>query len=140
MKRATTKKQVCPTNLKIPNSLLNLVEIWGSNRLTSQNGTWTVQLPSDIKAGNYILRTELLALHLSGVAGIPLLAGGAQFYPTCFNIKIIGHGKAEPAGVLIPGAYAASDPGIGDSIYKDTIKYVRMIPAFTKAKLALIFT
>jgi len=38
---------------------------------------------------------------------------GAQFYPNCVQIEIVGNGTVElPSGVSFPGAYKYSDPGV----------------------------
>ncbi|KAF8242537.1 glycoside hydrolase, partial [Wilcoxina mikolae CBS 423.85] len=72
----------------------------------NKNTTWTVTIPSDIVAGNYLIRQELVSLHSADQAG------RAQFYPMCANLEISGTGTARPAGVRFPGAYKATDPGI----------------------------
>lgn len=38
---------------------------------------------------------------------------GAQFYPNCVQIEVVGNGTVElPAGVSFPGAYKFDDPGV----------------------------
>lgn len=38
---------------------------------------------------------------------------GAQFYPGCVQISVVGNGTVElPSGVSFPGAYKYSDPGV----------------------------
>jgi lytic cellulose monooxygenase (C1-hydroxylating) len=83
-----------------------------------------MQLPSDIKPGTYIFRTELLALH----GNAPMMAsgplGGPQFYPHCFNVEISGTGTETPEGVTIPGAYHQNDLSITLDVWakKDDFK------------------
>ncbi|QRV79245.1 glycoside hydrolase family 61 protein [Ceratobasidium sp. AG-Ba] len=80
---------------------------WGSDRLAAQGAKWDVKIPAGLAAGDYILRHEILGLHVAGTLG------GAQFYPSCTQIKISGSGtKALPTGIALPGAYKATDPGI----------------------------
>jgi hypothetical protein len=74
---------------------------WGNEQLLVNNFTDKFQLPSDIKPGLYVLRTELLALH--GNAWKKYGVGGPQFYMHCFNIDIKGSGTATPEGQTIPG-------------------------------------
>ncbi|KAI0310550.1 glycoside hydrolase, partial [Amylostereum chailletii] len=64
-------------------------------------------IPKNLKAGNYLLRSELIALHTAGSVG------GAEFYPGCVQLKVGGDatGTASPT-VSIPGLYSDSDPGI----------------------------
>jgi len=73
--------------------------------------SFSFQLPSDIKAGTYVLRTELIALHGNmKEQKNKNLKGEIQIYPHCFNIEIVGSGTATPEGVSFPGAYAADQP------------------------------
>lgn len=88
---------------------------WANDRLISNNNSWTVTIPSDIAPGYYILRHELLALHEG------FFQGGAQFYPSCTNLKITGSGSANPQGVSFPGAYSSSDSGIYFNIYNSNL-------------------
>lgn len=83
-----------------------------------------VTLPKNIAAGNYLIRHEIIALHL---ANKKFSGGkdtnGAEFYPSCSQLKITGNGTGVPKAdelVALPGAYKDTDPGIFDknvSIY-----------------------
>ena len=48
---------------------------WGSDLLAKQGATWTVTIPPTIIPGEYLLRHEILGLHVAGTRM------GAQFYP-----------------------------------------------------------
>jgi hypothetical protein len=101
----------------------NKAEEW-ANQIAVDNGNqYTVKIPSDIKSGPYVLRTELVALH-GNMANLNTTAlAGPQFYPYCFNVDIINGGAVMPEGVNIPGAYKANDYGLKFSpymTYKDT--------------------
>jgi cellulase len=84
---------------------------WANEDVLDNNRTDIVKIPSDIKPGMYIFRTELLALHGNNPM-LPASFGGPQFYTHCFNVEILGNGTAEPAGVLFPGAYQPNDAGV----------------------------
>lgn len=86
-------------------------------------GQIDVKIPSDIPAGDYLLRAEVIALHTAGSSG------GAQFYMTCYQITVEGGGSASPATVELPGAYAASDPGILVNIHAPLDGYTAPGPA-----------
>lgn len=93
--------------------LTNRPDRWGNQIASDHADSYTIQLPSDIKSGTYVLRTELIALHgnmkeLKSTA----LAGEVQVYPYCFNLDISGSGTVIPDGVTFPGAYKPSDPGV----------------------------
>lgn len=77
---------------------------WGSDYLATLGASWTVTIPAGLKSGEYLLRHEILGLHVAGTRM------GAQFYPACVQIKVGGTGiKALPAGVGLPGAYNPDD-------------------------------
>ena len=92
-------------------------DYWGTNDLNSCCGLMSVKIPEDIAPGDYLLRGEALALHSAGSTG------GGQFYMTCFQLKVTGSGTAVPEGVSLPGAYAASDPGILINIHATMTEY-----------------
>jgi hypothetical protein len=50
---------------------------WGVKDLNKCCGRMNVKIPSDIPAGDYLLRAEVIALHSAGGSG------GAQFYMSC---------------------------------------------------------
>jgi hypothetical protein len=85
-------------------------QLWANEEMIKNDRKNTLQLPSDIKPGMYVLRTELLALHYANRAQ-------PQFYPHCFNIYINGTGTATPPGVKFPGAYKISDPSLSTSLF-----------------------
>jgi cellulase len=87
-----------------------------ANQIAVENGNkYSVQLPSDIASGTYILRTELVALH-GNMANLNTTSlAGPQFYPYCFNVEITNGGSITPDGVTIPGAYKPTDYGIAFS-------------------------
>ena len=77
---------------------------WGSDYLAQHGASWNVTIPTNLAPGEYLLRHEILGLH---VAASRL---GAQFYPSCTQIKVSGSGtKNLPAGVALPGAYNPDD-------------------------------
>lgn len=89
-----------------------------TDTLISENFTSEVQIPSSLKAGNYVLRHEIIALH---AAGNP---NGAQAYPQCLNIKIGSGGSSGlSGGVPATSLYTASDPGILFSLYGSFSSY-----------------
>ncbi|KAL2144229.1 hypothetical protein VTI28DRAFT_9440 [Corynascus sepedonium] len=96
--------------------------IWATDQLRAAGGVWSVTIPASIKAGNYVLRNEILALHSA------YDVGGAQFYPQCANIKINGSGTATPSGVVGTSLYNENDPGVHYNIYNDESEPVYQLP------------
>ncbi|CAA7259330.1 unnamed protein product [Cyclocybe aegerita] len=82
--------------------------------LTSSNSVYTLRIPPKLKPGQYIIRHEIIALH--GAFEYP----GAQIYPSCIQVEVIGTGTAFPtAFVSFPGAYTKNTPGILFDVYTD---------------------
>lgn len=80
---------------------------WATDEIHQNNNTHPVKIPSSLKAGNYVLRTELIALHTAGTVG------GAQNYPQCFNLKVTGSGTTSlPAGMPATQFYKPESKGI----------------------------
>jgi len=85
---------------------------WCVDRLRANGGKLQVTIPTDIAPGNYLFRSELIALH----EGDRLY--GAQPYIGCAELTVGGSGTVDPPNkVSIPGVYSANDPGIRFDIY-----------------------
>lgn len=90
---------------------------WASDVLIADASTWLVQIPASLAPGNYVLRTEIIALHSAGSAN------GAQNYPQCFNLAVSGSGTLVPSGTPGTALYQATDPGVLYNIYVETESY-----------------
>ncbi|KAI0688486.1 glycosyl hydrolase family 61-domain-containing protein [Cerioporus squamosus] len=101
------------------------------------DGTWamqdlyegksaTVTLPPNIKAGEYLIRHELIALHTAATVG------GAEFYPACAQLSVGGSQTGTPnETVSFPGAYTDRDAGILIDAYDMTGDYPFPGPAIS---------
>ncbi len=77
---------------------------WASDLLREQGAKWSVTIPPKLAPGAYLLRHEILGLHVAEKRM------GAQFYPSCTQLKIVSGGdKTLPDGVALPGAYNPDD-------------------------------
>ncbi|KAI0659802.1 glycoside hydrolase family 61 protein [Cubamyces menziesii] len=92
-------------------------DYWGTEVLNDNCGHYTFKVPSDIAPGNYLIRAEVIALHVASSVG------GAQFYMSCYQVNVGGSGSANPPTVSFPGAYNAEDPGILINIYQQLSTY-----------------
>ncbi|KAK6193116.1 Transcription factor bye1 [Pestalotiopsis sp. IQ-011] len=93
-------------------------QTWASQVLINQAGKWTTKVPSSLKAGNYVFRHEIIALHGAGTLN------GAQNYPQCFNIAVTGSGSSSlPTGTLGVNLYKNTDPGIYFNPYVTITSY-----------------
>jgi hypothetical protein len=60
---------------------------------------WPVTIPSTLKPGNYLIRHEIISLHI---------ANKPQFYPQCAHLKVTGKGSSVPPNKFykkFPGVY-----------------------------------
>lgn len=94
---------------------------WGTEILNANCGKRAFVVPKSLAAGDYLVRSEAIALH----AG----AGNPQPYVTCFQVKVTGGGSANPAGVKFPGGYKKSDALFTKAIYDSNFQYVSPGPA-----------
>ncbi|KAF4620618.1 hypothetical protein D9613_000781 [Agrocybe pediades] len=90
---------------------------WATEVLNDNCGHFTFTVPKDLAPGNYLVRAEVIALHVASSVG------GAQFYMSCYQINVSGSGSTKPATVKFPGAYSATDPGILINIYEPLSTY-----------------
>ncbi|KAK0639518.1 glycoside hydrolase, partial [Cercophora newfieldiana] len=101
---------------------------WASHVMIRNNNSWSVRVPSGVKAGPYVLRHEAIALHFAKEKG------GAQHYPLCMNLWVTEGEKEEAGagagefrmdeGVSATGLYRAEDPGIWVDVFKAMTTYV----------------
>ncbi|KAF5357239.1 hypothetical protein D9756_006647 [Leucocoprinus leucothites] len=74
--------------------------------------SFTFKIPSSLPSGQYLIRTEQIALHSASSFG------GAQFYISCGQVEVTGGGNGTPGPlVAIPGVYTGNEPGILINIY-----------------------
>ncbi|KAL5325981.1 hypothetical protein ACEPPN_007118 [Leptodophora sp. 'Broadleaf-Isolate-01'] len=92
--------------------------MWGQRDFQHWDGTpdlWTESIPRGLKAGNYLIRHEIIALHI---------AHRPQFYPQCAHLVVGGKGKEVPGKEFltsIPGVWDMSQPEINLDIYTEDI-------------------
>ncbi|KAK4122215.1 lytic polysaccharide monooxygenase [Parathielavia appendiculata] len=86
---------------------------WASYLLRDQGAKWKVTIPPSLAPGEYLLRHEILGLHVAGTRM------GAQFYPSCTQIRVTQGGSTQlPSGIALPGAYNPDDPGILTHVWR----------------------
>ncbi|KAI0796822.1 glycoside hydrolase [Abortiporus biennis] len=90
---------------------------WATDVVNANGGKHSVIIPASLPAGQYLLRAEIIALHVA--ESYP----GAQFYIGCTQVNISGGGSANPPKIALPGAYQGSDPGITVNIYNNLQSY-----------------
>ncbi|KAJ2776983.1 hypothetical protein GGI15_004663 [Coemansia interrupta] len=90
---------------------------WCVDKIIASKGLLDITIPADIKQGNYLMRTEVIALHEADREYGTDENAGAELFPNCAQLYIIGTGTAEPTGVAIPGVYTTKDPGLLFDLY-----------------------
>ncbi|PVF97939.1 hypothetical protein CPB86DRAFT_395346 [Serendipita vermifera] len=108
---------------KVAQAGLLSTDYWGTDSLNKNCGKFTFTVPSCIPAGDYLIRAEVIALHVAGSVG------GAQLYMSCYTVKVTGGGSTSPSTVRFPGAYSAQDPGILFNLYGSYTSYTVPGPA-----------
>lgn len=81
---------------------------WANEIMGAANMSREFKLPTGLASGEYLLRSEMLALHGAQTVG------GAQFYIGCGQLKITGtgsKGSCTPT-IELPGAYNENDANI----------------------------
>jgi hypothetical protein len=83
---------------------------WAANVLIANEFSWVMKIPEVLAEGNYVLRHEIIALHVAEKLD------GAQAYPQCVNLRVArgmsGEEKKLDGGVLGRDLYGMKDEGI----------------------------
>ncbi|KDQ10136.1 glycoside hydrolase family 61 protein [Botryobasidium botryosum FD-172 SS1] len=85
---------------------------WASDTVNANGGKYSFKIPSNIAAGQYLLRGETIGLHVASTYPVSQI-----HIEPCVQLNITGGGSANPTGVSFPGAYKGTDPGITLNIY-----------------------
>ncbi|KAG9018600.1 hypothetical protein FRB90_011268 [Tulasnella sp. 427] len=100
---------------------------WFQDTILHKGKQYSVKIPSGVASGNYLMRHEIIALHLADSLK------GAEFYPSCSQWTIGGSSTGSPSvTAAFPGAYKATDPGIHINIWDKLGAYPFPGPAIAK--------
>jgi hypothetical protein len=86
--------------LEGPNLELGLWYQKWFQRWDGSPGLWPVTVPAGLRAGLYMIRHEILSVHVGG---------RPQFYPECAHLNVTGGGE-----LVVPGEYLKKFPGAYD--------------------------
>jgi cellulase len=83
---------------------------WATNELIANDFQWTIKIPQVVAAGYFVLRHEIIALHVAEEFN------GAQAYPQCMNLRIV-EAKSNTSyplndGITGSDLYGVDDKGI----------------------------
>ncbi|KAF2751515.1 lytic polysaccharide monooxygenase [Sporormia fimetaria CBS 119925] len=93
---------------------------WATSELVDRNGTWPIRIPEELAPGEYVVRHELIALHVAyeAIGKGPYAKVGAEFYPQCVSVLVGGSGgKMVTGGVPARDLYKGSEPGLAIDIH-----------------------
>jgi len=97
---------------------------WAVDALKLAGGKHDVALPSTLKAGKYLIRQEIIALHESETLYTQDPLRGAQFYPSCAQLEVTGSGTVSPPDDFdFLTGYTYADPGIHFNFYSSFTSY-----------------
>lgn len=90
--------------------------LWGMAKLVQDGSQWTINIPSVLKDGQYILRHELSAMHSNKVSGSS--TSGPQNYIACIQIEVTGGGSTSlPEGTLAGSLYDTNGDYANFNVY-----------------------
>lgn len=97
------------TTQSVPLSSFSLIRFVSRPSKVNLGTVYNATLPKNLAPGQYLVRHEIIALHLANQKGM------AEFYPSCQQINVGGNGNGVPSKdqlLSFPGAYSDDDPGI----------------------------
>lgn len=113
---------------KISQSAIVSGATWVTDQLIANNFTSSTTIPRNLKAGNYVIRHEIIALHGAGSDN------GAQNYPQCLTLRVSGSGTVAPtSGTVSTSLYTRNQPGILFNLYTNYNSYPYPGPALWTA-------
>lgn len=99
-------------------------DTWAVDDLISNGGKIDFTLPSNLKAGKYMVRQEIIALHEADTCYATAGSRGAQFYPSCVQFEVTGSGTATPDQAFDFNAnYSCDLPGVEFNLYGEFSSY-----------------
>lgn len=91
---------------------------WATIKMIPNGGKVEFSLPKALAAGKYLIRQELLALHMADFRGDTNPGRGAESYPSCVQVEVTGSGDALPDQDFdFNRGYKYDDPGLFFNIY-----------------------
>lgn len=97
---------------------------WATIKMIANKGQVEFSLPKSLASGKYLIRQELLALHMADFRGDQVPGRGSEIYPSCVQFEISGSGEAIPDQDFdFNRGYKYDDKGLFFNIYIPFDKY-----------------
>lgn len=108
---------------------------WATIKMIANKGQVEFSLPKSLASGKYLIRQELLALHMADFRGDQVPGRGSELYPSCVQFDISGSGEAVPDQDFdFNRGYKYDDKGLFFNIYIPFDKYTPPGPPIWDAK------
>ncbi|KAK4185661.1 glycosyl hydrolase family 61-domain-containing protein [Podospora australis] len=108
---------------------------WAIIKMRNNGGKVNFKLPSTLAPGQYLIRQELLALHMADFRGDQVEGRGAESYPSCFQVEVTGNGEAIPDQDFdFNRGYTYDNPGLFFNIHIPFDKYTPPGPPVWKSR------
>lgn len=105
--------------LSSPPATGNQNRVWAGTKMMLDQGSWsTIQIPTNIPSGQYLLQHVLIAYHE---------VNAPQFYPACIQLEITGGSGQLPA--LTPAGSVYDWNSMQVDVYQDNFQYTSPGPA-----------
>ncbi|KAK4199492.1 glycoside hydrolase [Triangularia verruculosa] len=97
---------------------------WATIKMIANKGRAEFTLPKGLAAGKYLVRQELLALHMADINFKVDNTRGPESYPSCVQVEVTGGGDVMPDQDFdFNRGYTYDDPGLFFNIYVPFDKY-----------------
>ncbi|KAI4522783.1 glycoside hydrolase family 61 protein [Schizophyllum commune] len=97
--------------------------LWAMAKFVADGSKWDVQIPAGLKAGEYIVRQELAAVHNPWSASDS--SSGPQLYVGCIQVTVTGDGTTElPEGTQAGSLYDPEGDFAKFQVYSDADSFV----------------
>ncbi len=90
---------------------------WATDKLKDNKYIHKLTIPKQLKPADYLMRHEIIMINGAQIKN------GAQHFPQCMNVEVLGNGTVSPPGVLGTELYDESQPGTVWDISKKDSEY-----------------
>lgn len=97
---------------------------WATLKLIANGGKVEFTLPQSLKKGKYLIRQEIVALHMADKRPDEEAGRGPEFYPGCVQVDVTEGGDAVPdQNFDFNSGYKYTDPGFDFNVHFPEVPY-----------------
>lgn len=102
---------------------------WATLKLIANDGHVVFTLPKSLKKGKYLIRQEIVALHMADKRPDEEAGRGPEFYPGCVQVDVTKGGDSVPdQNFDINAGYKYTDPGFDFNVHYPEVPYDSYTP------------